>query len=120
MPDPLDTPAVLRALGLRDTIHPADAFAFTYPNRAEFEESAAANRDLGNTVHGPWLTEAGVVAVVDIRPQLTAKGGGPTDPALPDDYWATLRRPQDLPGLTSHPGRSCSRPPGLAWHPGAW
>lgn len=83
----LDSAQVLREHGLRDKIHPVDAFAFEYPDRAYFDESAARDRENnGNDVHGPWETETGAVGIVDIRPQLASAGIAGTDPALPDDY----------------------------------
>ena len=77
---------MLRAVGLRGEIHPHDAFAFAFPDRESCLASAQRDRDNhGNDVHGPWETEAGFVSVVDIRPQLAAMGGKPTDPSRPDD-----------------------------------
>lgn len=83
----LDTAAVLRAFGLRDTLHPVDALAFGHPDLVSAQRSARRNRDLyGVIVHGPRETEAGWVMVTDLTPQIRAIGGEPTDPALPDDY----------------------------------
>jgi hypothetical protein len=83
----LDSARVLRYLGLRDQIHPFDVVAFVYPDRACFDASAKRDRELyGNDVLGPWETEAGLVGIVDMRPQMLAGWGmAPTDPALPDD-----------------------------------
>jgi len=67
----LDSARVLRHLGLRDQIHPLDAFVYAFPDREAYEESAKRDRELyGNDVLGPYETEAGVVGIVDIRPQL--------------------------------------------------
>lgn len=82
----LDTARVLRYTGLRDQIHPLDAVACTYDGRAHFDESSRRDREIHeNAVHGPWVTEAGLVAIIDLRPQLERMGCAPTDPALPDD-----------------------------------
>lgn len=84
---------MLRALGLRDRIHPADAFAFLYPSREYFEASAKRDRENhGNEVHGPVETEMGIVGVVSIAPQLRARGIDPTDPELPDDHRSAWRK----------------------------
>lgn len=101
MPDPgvrqLDSARVLRAVGLRDQIHPQDAVCFTFPDRATFEASAKRDREIhGNDVHGPYETEGGVIGVVDMRPQLRRIGGLPADPAEPDD--AVHPRPVTPPG----------------------
>ena len=81
----LDSAAVLRSLGLRDQIHPDDAWAFAYPDRESCEASAKRDREIyGNDVLGPYETEAGFVSVVDIRPQLLKQVGRVTDPSLPD------------------------------------
>jgi hypothetical protein len=95
-----DTAAALRAAGLRDKIHPLDAFAFTYPDRAYFEASAKRDREIHrNDVHGPFETAGGLLGIVDIRPQEREHGWMVTDPALPDDYApATVRRPRDFSG----------------------
>jgi hypothetical protein len=85
--DPVRVGAVLREHGLRDQIHPRTAVAVTYPDREYFEESARRDRENhGNDVHGPWETEAGLVAIVDMRPQHRAKGWPITPPAMPDDW----------------------------------
>lgn len=82
----LDTARVLRWLGLRGELHPRDAVAFSYPDREVFEASAQRDREVhGNDVHGPYETETGPVAVVDLRPQLRTRGVPPTPPSLPDD-----------------------------------
>jgi hypothetical protein len=81
----LDSARVLRALGLRDQIHPRDAACFAYPSAQVFEESAKRDREIhGNDVLGPFETEGGLVGVVDIRPQLRSHGVPVTDPAGPD------------------------------------
>lgn len=89
----LNSARVLREVGLRDQIHPCDAWCFAYPSRAVFDASAERDRALGNTVHGPYDTADGLVGVIDIRPQLRAHmfaagqvGDPATDPARPDDY----------------------------------
>jgi hypothetical protein len=86
--------AVLRALGLRDRIHPRDAYAFTYRDQA----AAGAWQHATWTRHatpalGTCVTEGGgVIGVYDLRgPQAAAArdAGGSwqfTDPALPDDW----------------------------------
>lgn len=82
-----DTAAVLRQYGLRDQIHPRDAVAIVYPDREYFEQSAKADREVhGNDVHGPWETDAGLVAIVDMRPQMRAQDWAVTPPDLADDW----------------------------------
>jgi len=81
------TAAALRLAGLRDEVHPHDAMAFIYPDRAYFERSAARDRELlRNDVHGPYETPEGLLGIVDIRPQLRERGLRATDPELPDDW----------------------------------
>lgn len=82
-----DTAAALRLVGLRDTIHPDDAIAFIYPDREYFEASASRGREIHhNLVHGPYETPEGLMAIVDMTPQLREMSGiAVTDPALPDD-----------------------------------
>lgn len=89
-----DTAAALRLAGLRGQIHPVDAVAFIYPGRAYFEASAGRDRELHhNDVHGPYETPAGLLGIVDIRPQLREQGLVPADPARPDDWRpATIAR----------------------------
>jgi hypothetical protein len=89
-----DTAAALRLAGKRDEIHPLDAVAFLYPDRAYFEASAGRDREIHhNDVHGPYVTDAGLLGIVDIRPQLREQGLRVTDPALPDDWSpATIAR----------------------------
>jgi hypothetical protein len=80
-----DTAQALRDHGLRDQIHPDDAVAFIYPSREVFEASAKRDREIhGNDVHGPFETEAGLVGIVDMRPQFRGTGVTATDPGLPD------------------------------------
>lgn len=84
----VDTARVLREhLDLRAVLHPYDAVAFCYPDRDYFERSAARDREVhGNDVHGPWEADGGLIAVVDMRPQLRRLGKEPTDPVLPDAW----------------------------------
>jgi hypothetical protein len=94
-----DTAAALRTAGLREEIHPIDAVAFIYPGRAYFDRSAARDREIhGNDVHGPFETEAGLLGIVDMRPQLREHGILVTDPTMPDGCTpATGRRgPRDF------------------------
>jgi hypothetical protein len=82
-----DTAAALRLAGRRDEIHPADAMAFTYPDREYFEASAKRDRENnGNEVIGPFETDEGLIGIVSMQPQMRARGWEVTDPALPDDY----------------------------------
>lgn len=82
-----NTAAALRTAGLRAEIHPVDAVAFIYPDRAYFERSAQRDRELHhNEVHGPFETEDGLLGIVDIRPQLRDRDLRVTDPSLPDDW----------------------------------
>jgi hypothetical protein len=81
----LDTARVIRHLGLRDRVHPHDAVAFSYPAMDVYEASAKRDREIhGNEVFGPYETEAGIVAVVSLRPQLLRQGHPVADPAEPD------------------------------------
>jgi len=87
----LDSARALRHLGLRDQIHPYDAFVFAFPDREAFEASAKRDREInGHDVLGPYETEAGVVGICDIRPQLRAHGLAAIDPALPDDVYSPV------------------------------
>ena len=82
-----DTAAALRLAGLRTQIHPYDAVAFFYPDRAYFEASAERDRQIHhNDVHGPFIAGDGLLGIVDIRRQLREHGYKVTDPALPDDW----------------------------------
>jgi hypothetical protein len=88
----VDTAAALRLAGRRGDIHPHDAIAFIYPDRAYFEESAGRDREIhGNEVIGPMMTECGLIAVVSIVPQMRREGYPATDPALPDN-WEPARK----------------------------
>lgn len=81
----LDSATVLRCLGLRGQIHPVDALAWQFPDRESFEASAARDREVhGNDVLGPYETDAGVIGITDIRPQLRKQGCPVTSPELPD------------------------------------
>ena len=82
----VNTAAALRLAGKRAEIHPHDAIAFTYPDRAYFEASAQRDREIyHNDVIGPLVTDAGLIGIVDMRRQLREMGGNATDPVLPDD-----------------------------------
>jgi hypothetical protein len=81
-----DTAAALRLAGKRDEIHPDDAFALIYPDRAYFEASAKRDREIHhNDVIGPLETPDGLIGIVDMRWQMREMGCPPTDPSLPDD-----------------------------------
>lgn len=87
-----DTGAALRLAGLRDYLHPRDAVAVFYPDLDYFRESAARDRENhGNEVYGPYATDAGLLGIVDMRPQ-TRGVIDVTDPALPDQWHPGERR----------------------------
>jgi hypothetical protein len=77
-------PQLLRALNLRSRLHPDDVFAFYHPDRADFDQAAARNVAMGNTVFGLIEADGRLVQVVDVTPQLRAQGCAETDPRLPD------------------------------------
>lgn len=84
---PTGTAGVLRRVGLRDRIHPADAIALTYPSRYYFDAWTRADQaTTGNATLGPFDVDGQVVGITDFRPQLAAKGCLVTDPAEPDHY----------------------------------
>ena len=88
----LDSAQVLRAHGLRDQIHPQDAFAFTHPDPLYAGHSVIRDQGIhGNDVFGPWKTEMGMVWVVDIRPQLRKRHIPETPPTLADGHWNPRR-----------------------------
>lgn len=90
-----DTAAALRLAGKRDEIHPLDAVAFLYPDRAYFEASAKRDREIHhNDVIGPFIAGDGLLGIVDIRRQVREHGWRVTDPALPDD-WSPAARLRD-------------------------
>ena len=83
-----DTAAALRLAGKRGEIHPDDAVAFIYPDRAYFDAAAQRDREIHhNEVIGPFDTPEGLMGIVDLRPQLALSGDRIADPALPDDYF---------------------------------
>lgn len=76
---------LVRHLGLRDELHPDDAFGYIYATRAEYDDAAAGNYvAYGNRVHGPIEVGDRLVQIVDLTPQLRATGARPTDPRMPD------------------------------------
>lgn len=64
-----DVPAALALAGLDGQVAVNDAFAAIYPDRAYFDVSSARDRELGNTVHGPYDVPGGLLGVVDVSPQ---------------------------------------------------
>jgi hypothetical protein len=89
----VQTGAALRVAGKRAEIHPHDAVAFIYPDRAYFEASAQRDREIHhNDVIGPLVTDAGLIGIVDMRRQLREMGASATDPAFPDDAPDSWRR----------------------------
>jgi hypothetical protein len=93
-PDRINTAGMLRVLGLRGEIHPRDAFACRYPSMEAASAFARSNRERnGLAVHGPFETEVGPIALVDLRPALLRIGGKLTDPALPDELPKGPRKP---------------------------
>jgi len=85
-PPSADCGAALRALGLREYIHPADAKAFLYPSREAADAFAAGNlRHHGHPDLGSYETPEGIVGLTDLRPALAEAAGVTADPRLPDD-----------------------------------
>ncbi len=78
---------VLRALRLRDSLHPRDCVVGVYPSMEAAEAFAAANREhWGHEVIGPAVANGDVVDVVDLRPSMAKLSGwAQIDPALPDE-----------------------------------
>lgn len=92
---PISRGEALRALGVRDQIHPDDvAPPMLYPDMRTALLFKRANREgHGNDVIGPREVDGlGILSVNDIRPSLIALNDGstppfyPTDPSLPDDW----------------------------------
>lgn len=72
-------------LGLRDHLHPDDVVGFIHSDQADYDRSARENREKhGNVVLPPVKVGDRLVQLIDVRPQLRAIGGRPTDPRLPD------------------------------------
>lgn len=72
---------------MRDAVHPRDAFVFLYGSVEAAEAFGRLNEDrYGNGRLGVVAVPAGAIGGIDLRPQLTAHGVEPTDPALPDDW----------------------------------
>jgi hypothetical protein len=90
-----DTAAALRLIGKRDQVHPRDAAAFAYRDRAAADAYAASNAEhngipsLGTAVKGDEI-----IGVLDLRGTLAEHGAEPTDPRLPDD-WKPSRSKQE-------------------------
>jgi hypothetical protein len=81
-PPRVDSGDALRRLGLRDSIHPHDAFAFLYPSQEAADAFAAANLEhYGHPDLGSYATDEGVIGVTDLRHALPKV----TDPTLADD-----------------------------------
>lgn len=92
-----DAATALRIAGLRDQIHPHDAYARLYRDEALADEAAEGDRDIyGHTVHRVML-DCGLVNLLDLRPALSRYDPPipPADPALPDDHFRLMaeRRP---------------------------
>jgi hypothetical protein len=78
-----DTAGALRRLGLRDTVHPLDAYAFRYQSQEAADAFAVSNREHhGHPDLGSYVAHGGVIGVIDLRHSLEHV----TDPALPDDW----------------------------------
>jgi len=89
----IDAAGMLRALGLRRTVHPRDVLAFRHDSAEAAQAYAAANIVVyDHTVFGPYVTEVGSVWVLDLRPAMFRLDVPWTDPTLPDDYRAPWRR----------------------------
>lgn len=95
------TEYLVREAGLRDHLHPDDAFASVHVNQAEYDAAARRNLDLGNAVHGPVRLGLLLVQIVDVTPALRAIGSPVTDPGLPDRI--------SSPCCADH-GRECEPP----------
>jgi hypothetical protein len=83
-----DTAAALRLIGKRDKVHPVDAIAFAYRDHLAAAAWSASNR-VHNGVPPLGIAVGGdeVIAVLDMRPALSAHGAWkPADPSLPDDW----------------------------------
>jgi hypothetical protein len=91
---PVPAAAALRLLGVRAQVHPRDAKAFAYRDRAAAEAWAASTAaHCGVTSLGLVPAEGlGWVGAYDLRPALLAHWTAATDPQLPDD-WTPPRRP---------------------------
>lgn len=90
---------LLRALGVRDQLHPRDCWACSYPSWEAAEAFAAANREhYGHDVIGPAVVGEDVVCVIDLRKSIrelakdTTPDWQPTDPALPDEWTPEVHR----------------------------
>lgn len=83
-----DRAGVLRMLGVRHLVHPADVLVFAYRDRAAAEAYAQANRDghgIGSL--GITVTEGGgAVGVLDLRAAIANDAWCPADPAWPDSW----------------------------------
>lgn len=86
----VDTAAALRLLGVRDRVHPMDAYAYAYRDQAAADAWQASTAEhhgiqsLGTVVGGDE-----VIGVYDLR---HAPGITPTDPSLPDDWQPHRKR----------------------------
>lgn len=80
-----DVAGALRRLGLREAVHPLDAYAFRYDSQEAADAFAVSNLEHhGHPDLGSYLADdGGVVGVLDLRPALAPHV---TDPALPDDW----------------------------------
>ncbi len=81
---PFPAGEAVRIMGMREQIHPADAYATLLPTISDAEVWRAANE--AHYGHPGWVVpiEGGAVQVIDLRPMLAESGVEPTDPALPD------------------------------------
>lgn len=81
------TGAILRLIGKRDEVHPRDALAIAYRDRAAAVASAAGNlKHHGHPSLGIAEYGGEAVGVLDLRPSYATDGIAALDPSLPDDW----------------------------------
>jgi hypothetical protein len=91
----VDTAAALRHAGLRESVHPRDAYAFAYRDAAAAQAWQQSTLDHHGVGHfGTYATGRGpeVIGIYDLRPALAELGAPPTDPGLPDGWAPPGRR----------------------------
>ena len=86
-PRRFDEGLALRMLGVRDEVHPCDAFAHVHRTRESAQRYVDVNAEkYDHPSFGPLETDGGWIEVVNFRPAIEAYGSPPTDPVLPDDW----------------------------------
>lgn len=94
-PRHMDTAVALRFAGIREHVHPRDAYAFAYRDAQAahaWQQSTLDHHGVGH--FGTYATGTGpeVVGIYDLRSAMAQLGAEPTDPGLPDDWTPTSRR----------------------------